>query len=320
MKNEASGKCMTAQQNQKVNIWQEENMKEYDCRAAEMLACKNLSKQFGDFTLDVSLSLKKGNVTGLIGKNGAGKTTLFKTLLGLLAMDSGEIFWKGEPVSYLDKKQRLQIGVVLSDSFVSGFLRADDLLSFMQQMYSDFETEKFLQFCEKYAIPMKKPIREFSTGMKAKLKMLTVLARQTELLILDEPTAGLDVVARDEILCLLREYMENGERSILISSHISTDLEGLCDDIYMIDGGRIILHEDTDVLISEYGVLKMTAEQFASIDKKYLLRVKEEPFGYRALTDQKQFYQENAPQIALEKGSIDELILMMVTGKKGAEN
>ena len=145
--------------------------------------------------------------------------------------------------------------------------------------------------------------------------MLAAISHGAEILIMDEPTAGLDVIARDELLNLLREYMEDEGHSILISSHISSDLEGFCDDIYMIDHGKIVLHEDTDVLLSNYGILKMTDEQFKNLDKQYILRRKKESFGYSCLTDEKQFYQENYPEIAIEKGNIDELIMMMIRGE-----
>lgn len=146
--------------------------------------------------------------------------------------------------------------------------------------------------------------------------MLAAVSHGSRLLILDEPTNGLDVIARDELLGMLRDYMEEDGRAILISSHISADLEGFCDDLYMIDNGRIVLHEETDVLLSDYAVLKMTEEQFGRLDKAYILRYKEEHFGYKCMTDQKQFYLENYPDIAIEKGSIDELIMMMVQGRK----
>ena len=133
---------------------------------------------------------------------------------------------------------------------------------------------------------------------------------------MDEPTAGLDVLARDSLLQMLREYMEQEGRSILISSHISTDLEGFCDDIYMIDHGQIIMHEETDVLLSDYALLKVTDEQYRDLEKEYILRYKKEEFGYSCLTNQKQFYLENYPSIVIEKGSIDEVIMMMVRGEK----
>ena len=119
------------------------------------------------------------------------------------------------------------------------------------------------------------------------------------------------VIARDQLLSLLREYMETDGRSILISSHISSDLEGFCDDIYLIHEGKILLHEETDRLLNQYGLLKVTKEQYAALDQRYILKTRKEGFGYSCLTDQKQFYMENYPQIIIERGSIDELILMM---------
>lgn len=291
-------------------------MREYDMTTGDyLLVCENVKKNYGDFNMDCSITLKKGSVTGLIGKNGAGKTTLFKTLLGIVKADGGQIYWEGKQVAFLDKEIRSMVGVVLSDSFISVFLQVGDLVAIEEKMYPTFDKKAFLQMCEKYSLPLKKPIKDFSTGMKAKLKVLTALSHKTKLLILDEPTSGLDVIARDEILQLLREYMEEEEKTILISSHISTDLESLCDDIYMIDNGKIVLHEDTDVLLSEYGVLKVTGEQMESLDKSYFLKVKKEPFGYRILTNQKGYYQDNYPQIAVEKGNIDEVIMLMVSGE-----
>ncbi|MDE7038222.1 MAG: ABC transporter ATP-binding protein, partial [Lachnospiraceae bacterium] len=155
----------------------------------------------------------------------------------------------------------------------------------------------------------------FSTGMKRKLQVLAARTHKARLLILDEPTAGLDVIARDELLDMLRAYMEQEDRAILVSSHISSDLEGLCDDIYMINDGKIILYEETDVLLDNYGILKLTDEQYEKLDKKHILRHKKEEFGYSCLTDERQFYQENYPDDAVEKGTIDELILMMIRGK-----
>lgn len=133
---------------------------------------------------------------------------------------------------------------------------------------------------------------------------------------IDEPTAGLDVLARDEMLTMLREYMETEGRSILISSHISSDLEDFCDDIYMIDDGNIVMHEETDTLLNEYGLLKVSEEQYEKLDKSYIIRSKKENFGYSCLTNEKQFYEENYPDVVIEKGSIDELIMMMIRGER----
>ena len=142
------------------------------------------------------------------------------------------------------------------------------------------------------------------------------ISHNAKLLILDEPTSGLDVIARDELLEMLREFMERDEeRSILISSHISSDLENLCDDIYMINEGKIILHEDTDILLSDYALLKADYEQYKDLDKEYILRTRKEAYGYSCLTNQKQYYTENYPKMAIEKGSIDDVITMMIRGQ-----
>lgn len=281
-----------------------------------MIKLENVKKHYKDFDLECSMEVRPGCVTGLIGKNGAGKSTTFKAILGLIASDGGSVQVFGKPVRELGKQDREQLGVVLSDSGFNGTLTIQDLLPVLGTMYPDFKKEDFLAKCEKFSLPRKKKVAQFSTGMKRKLQVLTAMSHNSRLLILDEPTAGLDVVARDQMLDLLREYMEQGERSILISSHISSDLEGFCDDLYMIDNGKIVLHEDTDVLLDSYALLKLTEEQYETIDKSYILRYKKESFGYGCLTDQKQFYLENYPDIAIEKGSIDELLLMMVCGEK----
>ena len=133
---------------------------------------------------------------------------------------------------------------------------------------------------------------------------------------MDEPTARMDVLARDEMIDLLRGYVECGNRSILISSHISSDLENLCDDLYLIDDGQIIMHEETDTLLSNYGVLKVTEEQYQRLDNTYLICHKKEHYGYNCLTAHKRFYQENYPDIEIEKGTIDEVMTMMIRGEK----
>ena len=148
--------------------------------------------------------------------------------------------------------------------------------------------------------------------MKAKLKLLIALCHDAQLLILDEPTAGLDVVARDELLDILRSYMEQGQRTILISSHISGDLENLCDDLYVIHKGRIVLHEEMGELLDSYGLIKADDKAYAALDKSYILKVRQENYGYSCLTNKREFYAENYPGIVIEKGNIDELITMIV--------
>lgn len=280
-----------------------------------MLKIENLTKNYGDFFLDCSLEVKTGQITGLIGQNGSGKSTTFKSILGLVYPDGGNISIFGKDYRNLTVEDKEKIGVVLSDSGFSGYLRIEDIIPVLENLYHAFDKSFFLDQVHRFQLPLDKQIKDFSTGMKAKLKVLVAISHNAKLLILDEPTAGLDVIARDELLEMLREFMEKDEnRSILISSHISGDLESLCDDLYMIHNGKIILHEDTDILLSDYGLLKVNEDQYDEIDKHYILRVKKESFGYSCLTNQKQFYVENYPMITVEKGTIDEVITMMIRG------
>lgn len=280
-----------------------------------LIKLENLEKQYPQFHLNCSLEVPEGRVTGLIGPNGAGKSTTFKAILGLIYPDGGTLELFEKPSGQLSVRAREKMGVVLADSGFSGYLCIKDLIPVMAHLYTDFQKEYFLEKCKKFELPLDKKIKDFSTGMKAKLKVLAAMSHNAKLLILDEPTSGLDVLAREEILDMLREYMIPGDRSILISSHISSDLEGLCDDFYLIDQGRIVMHEETDVLLSEYGLLKVTEEQYETLDKTWLLRRKKELYGYSCLTSQKQFYEENVPGIAIEKGTIDEVITVMIKGE-----
>lgn len=280
-----------------------------------MLVLEQVKKHYCNFDLDCSLEIKPGMITGLIGQNGAGKTTAIKLLLGLIGPEEGNIKAFGKPVKEMKVEDRRKFGVVLADSGFSGYLMVKDVISVLEGLYPAFQKDTFLSYCERFQLPLDKKIKEFSTGMKRKLQLITALTHEAEVLILDEPTAGLDVIVREEILDLLREYMEQGERSILISSHISSDLETLCDDFYMIHDGRIVMHEETDRLLSDYGVLKLTDEQYKQVDSQYFLRKKKETYGYSCLTDQKQFYMENYPKLQLERGSIDNVITMMIRGE-----
>lgn len=281
-----------------------------------LLKLENVQKHYKQFDLNCSLEVQEGYVTGLIGRNGSGKSTTFKAILDLIQIDGGEIEVFGRQPRLLQNKEKERIGVVLAESGFSGYLTVSDVASMLNGLYGEFDKEAFVKKCKQFDIPMQKKIKDFSTGMKAKLKVLAAMSHEAKLLILDEPTAGLDVIAREEILDMLREYMESGDKSILISSHISSDLEGLCDDFYMIEDGKVILHEETDVLLDAYGVLKVTEEQYQNLEKQYLLRKKKEEFGYRCLTNEKQFYLENYPQITVEKAAIDEMITLVVRGEE----
>ena len=278
-----------------------------------MIQINDLQKKYKGFELNVSLTIPEGTVTGLIGKNGAGKSTTIKSILGLVKPDGGSI----KVLSDAPGKNMESIGVVLSDSGFSMMLTIKDVIRILRASYKDFEEKRFCEFCSRQSLPMDKPIKEFSSGMKAKLKVISAISHNAKLLILDEPTTGLDVLARNDVLDLLRDYIaESPERSILISSHISSDLEGLCDDIYMIDRGRIIMHEDTDTLLGRYGILKMTEKEYEEIDKQYITITQKDRMNVTCLTNEKQFYLDNYPKMVIENSSIDDIIVLTLGGNE----
>ena len=281
-----------------------------------MIKLTNLQKNYNDFSLNVSLEVPAGTVTGLIGKNGAGKSTTIKAILGLIRPNGGQIEVFGKDPKSFTNKDKEMIGVALSDSGFSMQLNLEDVTRILKRLYHEFDEKFFREQCKNQGLPFNKLLKDFSTGMKAKLRVLVAISHNAKLLVLDEPTSGLDVLARNDILDMLRDYLaKDSERTILISSHISSDLEGLCDDIYMIDNGKILLHEDTDTILGQYGVLKVSAEEYEKLDKQYLLAKKQESFGYSCLTNEKQYYLDNYPNIVLENGNIDQMIMIMLGGK-----
>ena len=205
-----------------------------------LIELKNVCKNYKDFSLNCSLEIKRGTVTGLIGKNGAGKTTVFKALLGLIRIDSGSIFYKGEERNSLGATDREHIGVVLAESFISAYLNAKDVCDVLAKAYSTFDRQKFETYCRRFDIPMKKRIKEFSTGMKAKLKLISALCHETELLVLDEPTAGLDPRGRDRILGMIRDLHAEGGVTVIMVSHSMDDVARLATRLVVMSRGQLV--------------------------------------------------------------------------------
>lgn len=283
-----------------------------------MITFENVKKAYKNYNFDIPfMNIPQGVITGLVGKNGAGKSTAIGLITELIKPDSGTVKTFGIPAEKLTPSDKLNLGVFLDNSGFSTQLNVSDIEHILKHMYPEFEREYFNKKCIELNIPKNKKIAEFSSGMKVKLKILVAITHKARLLILDEPTTGLDVEARNEVLDMLRQYVSfDDTRSILITSHISSDLENLCDDIYLIHNGRIILHEDTDAIVEQYGVLKVNEEQFKELDKSYILNSLKENYGYACFVKSKAFYKENYPGIVVENGGIDELILMMTGGYK----
>ena len=280
-----------------------------------MITMQNVRKTYGNFIFEMSMELPDGQILGLVGKNGAGKSTAIKLILGLCRADEGNIRVFGHESKELPETLRQEIGVSLAESGFSGELTVNDVKHILKKMYHSFDENYFIKQSENLKLPMNKKIKEFSTGMKAKLRVLTAMTHHAKLLIMDEPTAGLDVEARNEILDMLRAYIaEDESRSILITSHISTDLESLCDELYLIHDGKLILHEATDAILEQYGILKVSEEQYRTLDQSSILKVQKENYGYACLTNENAFYIENYPQIIIEKAAIDEIVTMLSGG------
>lgn len=273
-----------------------------------MLKMQNVKKTYKDFQLDVSLEIKSGTVVGLLGENGSGKTTVFKALLGLISIDEGSIY------SVEDKND---VGVVFSDSMLSQYYTVKDISTILKTFYKHFDEKFFLTKAVEMKLPLKKTIKKFSTGMKAKLKVLMALSHQAKVLILDEPTTGLDISARMDIYDMLRDYMEEDEsRTILISSHITNDLDTLCDEIYIINDGKINFHEDIDRINETYGLIKCSEKEWQTLDKQFISNYCKEKWGYGAITNEKQFYLENYPKMIIENINLDDILLMNIKGER----
>lgn len=286
-----------------------------------MIEISNIKKNYQNFRLECSLNIAPGRITGIIGANGAGKSTLFKAILGLINLDEGQIKIFGKDSRKLDVHDKEKLGVVLAESGFSEYLKVKALVPILKNMYPDFDKDMFLNKCNNFNIPLNKMIKDLSTGTKAKLKVIVAISHNAEILILDEPTAGLDVITRNEVLDIIRTYMEEEMRTVIISSHISSDLENLCDDIYMINGGKIILHEDMYKLLDLYGVIKANEEQYENLKsdtnyKNIILCCEKEKYGYKCITNDRKYIVDNYPEIVIEKGNIDELIMVLVKGEK----
>lgn len=283
-----------------------------------MIIMDDVVVEYPKFTLNVSLQLQPGQISGIVGENGAGKSTTFKTILGLVENSKGSVQVFGKDNRKINRKDRENIGVTLSESFFSSMFTVNDIKKVQKACYPAFQEAFFDDLCQRLDVPVDMKVKEFSTGMKAKIKVISAITHSADLLLLDEPTAGLDVGARTQILELLQEYLDEDEnRSIFISSHILTDLQTLCDDLYFIHKGKIILHEDTDVLLDYYGILSVTEKEYQQLDKDYFIRVHREAFGYKILTKERNYYQDNYPNIVVEKPTIDEITLLMMGDEAG---
>ncbi len=282
-----------------------------------VLEIKNLSKKYEDFALkNVNLALPKGMIMGLIGENGAGKTTTIKSILNIIQGDSGEIKIFGLDHQKNEKQIKEDIGVVLDDSFLSEYLNANDMQKIMRQIYQDWDESLYFGYIEKFKLPKNKIIKDFSSGMKMKLKIAVALSHHPKLLVLDEPTSGLDPVARNEILDIFQDFIQDEEHSILVSSHITSDLEHIADYITFISQGEIVLTKTRDELLENYGIVKCSEETFRKIEATDFVKYKKNRYEYDVLVENKREFQQKYRNVIVDRPSIEEIMLIYIKGEK----
>lgn len=278
---------------------------------------QNLSKKYKDFELkNISFNIPQGCIVGLIGENGAGKTTTIKSILNITKSE-GIIKIFGEDIRKNEKEIKEKIGVVLDDSFLSDYLTPKQINSIMKDIYLTWEESKYIELLKQFNLPLNKLIKEFSSGMKMKLKIVVAISHNPKILILDEPTSGLDPVVRNEILDIFRKYIEEDEtRSILLSSHITTDLEHISDYIIFIEKGNIVFNMPTPELLENYGIIKCSKDDFLKIDSKDYIRYKKEKYQYEVLTNDKNNIRKKYNITTIDKPSIEEIMLFYIKGEK----
>lgn len=275
-----------------------------------------LCKSYGDFALeDVNLVLPGGSILGLIGENGAGKTTTIKCILNLVRRDAGTITLMGYDNIAQERQAKSEVGVVLDECFFHDTLRPRDIHAILSRVFQNWDRELFERYLKKFQLPEGKFIKEFSRGMKMKLSLAAALAHHPKLLILDEATAGLDPVVRDEILDEFLGFIQDEDHSILISSHITSDLEKVADYITYLHQGRVVLSEAKDVLQDSYGRLACTAQQLSTIQPEDLVRVRKGSYGCEALVSDRAVFRKKYPQLMVEPISLEDIMLFIGKGE-----
>ena len=269
---------------------------------------RGLEKHYKGFDLHLDLDLPKGCILGLIGENGAGKSTTIKAILGMIRPDAGEISVLGHDNSRNFAPVREEIGVVLDEAGLPECLNALQLGRVMAGIFKKWDAAVYEDYLRRLSIPTDKPFKEFSRGMKMKQAIAVALSHHPKLLVLDEATSGLDPVVRDEVVELFSDFTRNEEHAVLISSHIVSDLEKICDYVAFLHKGRLLLCEEKDALREEYGLAQLSEADFEALDPAAVIGSRRSPYGVSAIVRR-----EAAPAgLALEPVSIEDLFVLMV--------
>lgn len=278
---------------------------------------RQMTKTYPAFRLDrVDLCVPKGSIVGLIGENGAGKTTLIKGMLGLIHPEEGEVLIFGKDTQTSMKEIKKDIGVVLDGSFFMELLKVQPIDTVMKGIYDKWDTALFYDYLERFGIDPSKKIKELSKGMQKKLEILTALSHHPKLLILDEPTSGLDPVVRNEILDIFQDFILDEECSILLSTHITSDLEHIADYLAFIDNGHMIFFETRDKVLDSYGILKCDQQQFERLEPSDVIRYRKNRYNYEVLVSDRHVIRRTYRDAVIEKITIEDLMLLYIKGEE----
>ena len=281
------------------------------------LKVENVSKKYKDFLLDfVSFNIPKGSIVGIIGENGAGKTTILNCILNIVPKDMGDVYFFNNEKNKFDVSIREKIGVVFDETSFPEYLNLKELSNILKKIYINWEENKYFELLNKFSLDSSKKIKALSKGMKMKLALSVALSHKAKLLILDEATSGLDPVARDDILDLLLEFVQDEENSVLISSHITSDLEKIADYIVFVHEGNTVFEEKKDNLIYEYGLIKCKFNDFEKIEKADILRYRKTDCMYEILVKDKKEMEKKYSSFLMDNVKLEDIMLMYIKGEK----
>lgn len=278
---------------------------------------KGVTKEYPNFRLNnISFQIPKGCIMGIIGENGAGKSTTIKAILGLISINSGEVIINGRKVEKKDGSIRENIGVVFDECCFPEELNIAQIEKIMKELYETWDQSQFSHYLKKFDLPPKKVVKEYSKGMKTKLSIAVALSHKAKLLILDEPTSGLDPVIREEILDVFLEFIQNEENTILLSSHITSDLEKVADYIIFVHKGELKFCNPKDEMLDTYGIAICNQEQYEKIDKELILAVRKNKFNIEILVNNRYAVAESISDIMVQKATLEEIMLFEIKGER----
>ncbi|WP_394920589.1 ABC transporter ATP-binding protein [uncultured Robinsoniella sp.] len=282
-----------------------------------ILEVKDLEKKYMDFTLDkISFSIPSGTIVGLIGENGAGKSTTINAILNLIKKDGGEIKVLGKEMTDSDTGMRNEIGVVFDGNNFYDTLTPRKIGNIMAKVYSNWDMSCFEDYLKRFQLPVSKEIKQFSKGMKMKFTIAVALSHNPRLLILDEATSGLDPIVRDEVLDIFLDFVQDETHAVLVSSHITSDLEKIADYITFIHKGKLIFSLSKDELIYNYGIIKCGREQFIKMDSDDIITYRKKDYEYEILVSDKTRMERKYKNCLMNDVTIDDIMLLYVKGEK----